>query len=581
MQKMTLITTALEDSWCSDDNLVFLGEWCKKHSRLSTLVGIQHQTIPYHWADRVKFLKDEIYLKALHEDLVHRMHVTLNDYHQTNHSKKYWRIVVGPWLAVFIPSLFDRWECLSAAFNLHKYDVISVNNNETRDLIRPDYNSSALSLQEDEWNYCLYSDMIKKRFGNGQCRVSTSIRSKSTRTISRTLKQKLIGIIDNLLSRLQTRYDVALVHTYLGAAATIKLSVKLKQFPRNYQIFKQVIPEVDAIDNFRRSDIGLDARNAFEAYINESVLQLIPSSYLERYSDLCDIADQVKDKVKVILTANAHFSNDILKIWSARQVEYHKTRFLLSSHGGCLTSKFSSFQTHEEKIADSRIVWHAPLTKKQVQLPAIKYVGRKVPVAVREDIVTLIGLGFGLFSYGMQSGPYSSLMLDEFEQKKQFLNCSINHFNRKIGYFPPANQSWEFQSRFYDFIDEERISSFPDYHQALKKSKLVICSYPQTTFSDALFYGVPVVLLYTEKYWTFPSHFDFLLEELKRVKIVFNDPILAATHINEIWDDPDEWWNSEEVKQVSLLLRAECVNFSESDIIEWHTFLKKQVQPLL
>ena len=64
------------------------------------------------------------------------------------------------------------------------------------------------------------------------------------------------------------------------------------------------------------------------------------------------------------------------------------------------------------------------------------------------------------------------------------------------------------------------------------------------------------------------------------MKIVFNDPILAATHINEIWDDPDEWWNSEEVKQVSLLLRAECVNFSESDIIEWHTFLKKQVQPL-
>ena len=37
------------------------------------------------------------------------MSLKLNEYHAKDHSTKYWRILVGPWLGYFIQILFDRW----------------------------------------------------------------------------------------------------------------------------------------------------------------------------------------------------------------------------------------------------------------------------------------------------------------------------------------------------------------------------------------------------------------------------------------------------------------------------------------
>jgi putative transferase (TIGR04331 family) len=42
----------------------------------------------------------------------------------------------------------------------------------------------------------------------------------------------------------------------------------------------------------------------------------------------------------------------------------------------------------------------------------------------------------------------------------------------------------------------------------------------------------------------------FLVEEMKKNNMIFNDPVQAARHINEIWDNPLKWYNSKNVIQV-------------------------------
>ena len=37
-------------------------------------------------------------------------------------------------------------------------------------------------------------------------------------------------------------------------------------------------------------------------------------------------------------------------------------------------------------------------------------------------------------------------------------------------------------------------------------------------------------------------------EDLNKNKIIFNDEIHLANHINEIWDDFNNWWNRDEVQ---------------------------------
>jgi putative transferase (TIGR04331 family) len=284
------------------------------------------------------------------------------------------------------------------------------------------------------------------------------------------------------------------------------------------------------------------------------------------------------DKVKLVFTANAHFSNDIFKIWFANHTKHRDIKLLISSHGGALPSEFSSFTDHEEAVADTRVVWHSPLNKRQVRLPPNKYCGLKRSSQIRENKVTLIGLDLGRYSYGMQSGPASSLMLSDFEQKKKFFECLVKNFNRKIGFYPAVTESWESKLRMSEFLDEEQISTYSNYNDALQKSKLIICSYPQTTVSDALFAGVPFILLYTDKYWTFPPHFDSLVKELRNANIIFNDPILAAEHVNSIWNNPEEWWNSDNVHKAKQNFLDEIGLVSDNDIGEWHEFLSGELQ---
>ena len=578
LKKKVLVTTSIEETWLENAHIVFLGEWCKKYSRKDALKDISHETLPFHWKDRNKFNKDSIYLRELHEILLKRLQTVLNDYHHTNYSLRYWRIVIGPWLAIFIPAVYDRWEQLKNAMKRYDYDATFLNKNIASDLIRADYLSSAICLQDDGWNHSLYSDIIEKEYAYLRGSLFTNIRSQTNKKISKsTFLKKLISALDIILSKIKPNYNVAFISSYLDPFTKIILALKLGQFPRSYSLFDQEIPQPKVFDEFRNSDIELKATTPFERYISKSILQLLPSSYLECFADVQFMANRIPDKVHLVFTANAHFSNDIFKIWCANQVEYRGTKLLVGSHGGALPSEFSSFTDHEEAVADKRIVWHSPLNTNQVQLPANKFVGIKKSTNVRENKVTLIGLDLGRYSYGMQSGPCSSLMLLDFEQKKKFILSLVKEFNRKIGFYPAVIESWEHSLRINDFLEED-ISNYSKYNDALQKSKLIICSYPQTTLSDALFSGVPFVLLYTKEYWTFPSHFKPLVEELEKAKIIFSDPILAAEHVNSIWDDPEEWWSEKDVQKAKQNFLDECLLLSKNGADKWHKFLSDEIK---
>ena len=43
----------------------------------------------------------------------------------------------------------------------------------------------------------------------------------------------------------------------------------------------------------------------------------------------------------------------------------------------------------------------------------------------------------------------------------------------------------------------------------------------------------PTILLYKVKYWNHTSHYNNLTSNLKKAKILFEDPLKAARHINK------------------------------------------------
>ena len=119
---MFLITTANEDTWKKDERVLFLGEWCKMYSRKSAWSSLDFEVLPYHWDDREKYYQDYKKLGIIYEKYLKQTALLLNDYHDCDHSLRYWRIVIGFWLIYFINILFDRYSSIKTA---RKYQTIN------------------------------------------------------------------------------------------------------------------------------------------------------------------------------------------------------------------------------------------------------------------------------------------------------------------------------------------------------------------------------------------------------------------------------------------------------------------------
>jgi putative transferase (TIGR04331 family) len=108
-------------------------------------------------------------------------------------------------------------------------------------------------------------------------------------------------------------------------------------------------------------------------------------------------------------------------------------------------------------------------------------------------------------------------------------------------------------------------------------SKIVICTYPQSTFSEAMHIGVPTLLMYVEKTWTLHDNFLPLLEEMRRVGIFHESAESAAVHIKKIHEDPLKWWNEEDTKTVRSMFDRICGTPAKDIRVdkEWGEFFTK------
>ena len=84
MESKLLVTTALEESWGFDEDIIFLGEWCKHHSRKHIWMKRSFDVCDYHWRDREKLKADHDYLEILNEDFLKNLSNFLNKFHGVN-----------------------------------------------------------------------------------------------------------------------------------------------------------------------------------------------------------------------------------------------------------------------------------------------------------------------------------------------------------------------------------------------------------------------------------------------------------------------------------------------------------------
>ena len=568
-----LATTALEETW-GEGPLLFLGEWCRRYERRSVWGARAHRVVPYHWDDRAKLARDHERLKEIHERLIGALAAALNRRHGLERPVRYWRMQLDPWLVNYVSIVWDRWECVRAALSAEGRLRTLAYEAPGPPLPPLDYAHALRLVFTDAWNHRLCAEILESA-GSGRVDVErlASAGPPDPPPAAGNRRFSPFDLVDRLLSLLPGAPAAVLYKSFFAKSALVRLSLALRQTPRWHRSeFRWPVELADDGGPSRASlELGPAPADDFEKFLFRRLPYDLPSVHWEKFVALRARAERVRSRPRVILTANAHWGDEVFKVWAAERV-FAGARYVTMSHGGGLPLKFNAM-SFEEDVADAKTVWGVPRHPKHVRLPSNKLVTRRV--ASSRELLAVLGGEMPRYQYRAQSAPMAGQQLAEYELVCAFHDALAPAVRAAFAVRPYADQGicWNTSARYTDRLGAERVSASGSYESFLARARLIVCTYPETTLSEAMASGLPVILVYPAGLWETAPEMDSLLAQWREAKIAFDDPRAAAAHVEAVWDDVEGWWESPAVRRAREEFFSKALDLSADWLPRWRKFI--------
>ena len=567
MKARFLVTTPIEATWPEKNiSVLFLGEWCKLYERKQHWGAYDFEVAPYHWNDREKLIKDYSYLKIIQEHVLHDLVSILNKVHQTNHSIRYWRILLGPWISSICPMIFDRWCMLKLAYE--SYQITGVGIIDDANLQRPvvDMQDFEKTYLTDEWNSLIYRQILewmgKASSDFGHKSISVPILTKKNTAYEKVNKWNIKNFTAIILRLIGRKNKYFLITTYLEFIQEIKLNFKLYQLPVFVKPPKIIRVEPDyslreALHAFLFDRNACRTQDDFYDLLISLIPKHIPILYLEGYTELLKISSGLGWPIspEVIFTSNSHYSDDLFKVWAAKRVN-EGCKLIVGQHGGNYgVAKWSSIEDHEIAIADSYFTWGWSSKKERKILPALNFKGVGTSerlVDVVDGDILLVTVALPRYSYLMYASVVSSQWLEYFEEQVRFVNALPEKLSsRLLVRLYRQDYGWSQRDRWRERAPGVRLDDGAvSINNLIQKCAIYVSTYNATTFLESMSQNIPTLIYWNPNRWELRDDAIKFFEDLKRVGIFHESPESAAKHLTEIWADIFGWWNSESLQKV-------------------------------
>ena len=143
----------------------------KKHSKLHMHLHnienlINEKNEIYKKFDKENLLIRKKYLDKLRKKIFESVYKELNKINKVNKSKKYWNMILMPWLFQFLDRTFHSYKMIKLLSNKKNYTIHNLSNEE---IILPScYENLPDIYNSNEWNYQISLEIIeyffKKKF---------------------------------------------------------------------------------------------------------------------------------------------------------------------------------------------------------------------------------------------------------------------------------------------------------------------------------------------------------------------------------------------------------------------------------
>ena len=520
----------------------FLGPWCWPKARLGNLWDnseISKSTLSHPWEQIDRKRLDMATFDQSYFEVMSEIADFLNDYHGEVQTRRFWEIIVGPWLSMYGFILFEKFTLLQ---HLDHVVASPVEVLDSADELGPpaDMHEFKDLFLDDRYMSRATADMAEA--------LGISIRLEDLKFDSGAKPKPRARHHDNFkllrlgLTKLARNTDVVMFETFQNPSVDAAWQLRLGQVPMFWSFPRP--PQFTGPLNLPTRLKG-EAKGPKVASFSKILFMLavrnIPICYLEGFSQTREFTEKLglPAKPKWILTSNAYFKNETFKFYVAQR-SAEGCPYLISQHGGGFgVNAFNIHQDHILRVADAFFTWGWKSGSRTYPASVVKPLGKILP-SISGDILLIEYAG----------PPYvnekSSIPLGEVGWQR-YWEDQIEFFS---GLDPEVQARVRVRLHPGDFgrdIGQQWINNFPNIRfddpnvplrNSLKSCAMAIVTYDSTTYLQLLQAKFPFTSFWRPSDWMQNEEASRLFGDLIDAGVFHSEPLQASKFVNTHLKDP-------------------------------------------
>lgn len=580
--KVFLATTALEAFWDPSQPIVFLGPWCRLHARAAVWEALDGTVMPDPFARPGTVEEAYRQVHACYERVLPVLADALNGLHGARHSVRYWRIVAGPWLHVYLSALFERYLSLKMALSLYPwFDTIVLA--EEAYVTCADTHDFAGYLIEDTFNLQLYSRLLAV-LGHPFPKQGADIRQQAAyvKSAAPSWKQRTARVASRAYARVAARLRRTLVlkdayfpKPVLAALAANRPGRILPLLGASSGAAAPVDPALRA----RLQGLALGG-GEFERCIAALLPADLPKAFVETYAVIGRTArGDFPRRVGAVFSANAWYYDEAFKRWAAAAAE-GGAALLGCQHGGNYGAlAMMPSEDHETAIVDRYFTWgwdRAGRPAQVIPMPAPKLIGTRAPPPMAAG-AGLLWVATMMPRYLVQF-PWTPGEFERYLDWQQRFAARLDSAAIDALRLRPHREDngWGLAERMRAAFPRLTIEGWEvAFQDSLANCALYICDHLSTTFIEALAADRPTILFWDTHANALRPEAEAHYAGLRAAGILFDSPEAAAVAVNAIRADVPGWWRAPARQQAVAAFCARFARTADDAVAVWQTELDR------
>ena len=565
-----LATTANDRFWRKDKKVIFLGEWCLHPKLQNEIDCMDHELMSSPWDDRQAYYAAAKFADHTYENLLRKLSLFLNEVHGVNFDLRYWRTLVGTWLAHYVHSFYDRYFHIQEALRRYgSFETIGLPKNTH---IRPtDSTEQTLFLWDDNYNLLLYSEIFQylgipyeeQALLPQELHAMTHDLLKErqvyfTRSVKGLLRYLRYQFQKNLYRLSDTDKQLTIYRSFLSTQDVMRLvfkshfRVRVVDFPPTRYLLDGE-PEQDLPQ--RHAFLKIPGESSFESFLIHLLPKYFPVLYLERYKQARQKAlGQLSRLPRNLFTGLGFWSNECCK-FIAGEITSKGGKISAAQHGGgygmaCL----HPYEEHDKKVLDRYYVWgwadHGEERLKNLPSPKLAKFLKPKHGKIKKSLYQITLITSNSFRYlirfdNLGKNRNYHIWRERFiaslgvELQRMLL---VRLHSSDLGLGLKQQLSKKFKGIHFD-------NGIPML-QCLQLTRLAVIDHSTTSLLEVLTYNIPMIVFWNPRLCEVRPEAEPYTQLLRDAGILLDSPEEAAHQVQSVFSHADEWWAQEKIQEV-------------------------------